>query len=129
MPSAREVWEMTVGDLAPGVKLSREVELSTHEERLEVSWSGGQVAMVSQEAVASGGPEYLAATVRAMVARLQDAALQGLGLAHRLEQIRDEAHARELRERNALLLDLVRAIRDAPNTDAAALLVLDEMEL
>jgi hypothetical protein len=114
---------------APGVKITREVELRTRTTAFELSVQLGRRFEVSQESLMHpDGERRLEALLERELSVLQAHAIGGLGLEAWRDEHERELEAKAKRERLELVRALYAAARNATSLEAVQLLLADELE-
>ncbi len=114
---------------APGVKIEREVDLSTRTTAFQLSVTLGHRFTVGQEAMMRPNAEaYVGDLLERSLSTIQAHAIGGLGLEAWRDEHERELEAKAKRERLELVRSLYAAARAATSLQAVQLLLADELE-
>lgn len=121
--------DVTMPAYTRGLNVETSRDIDRHMMIVEVSLRLAREVSVSEEVWARAGGSVFQSAVEGAVRQMQDEAVQTLGLQHWRTEVEREVREAERRTRRELLRALAAAVRNAPTTDRAALLILDELEV
>ena len=129
LPTPSVLPEVFMPDYAPGLKVESYRDPEKHEMVVDVSLTVARTVRVSEDTWVRDERPVLNNACEQAVRQMQTEAVTGLGLQHWRTEVEREARDAERKAGRELLRALATAVRNAPTTDRAALIILDELEV